>query len=85
MSTGALIDGERTELERLRAEVAALRKDAERYRWLRDIATDSDWEFISDQVADNTDAAIDVAMREQAMQELVDQAQELDMGYGERK
>ena len=48
---------------RAAAELAALRKDAERYRWLRDAATGGDWETIG-QGTDpgSTDAAIDAAM-----------------------
>lgn len=32
------------EITRLRAEAEALRKDAERYRWLRDEADDGEWD-----------------------------------------
>lgn len=44
-------------------ELAALRKDAERYRWLRDVASGGDWEHIG-QTTDpaNTDARIDECM-----------------------
>ncbi len=40
-----------------------LRKDAERYRWLRDVASGGDWEHIG-QTTDptNTDARIDECM-----------------------
>jgi hypothetical protein len=52
-------------------EIAALRKDAERYRWLRDkienqdltIAVADSWSLRS-WSGDNSDAAIDAAMKE---------------------
>lgn len=34
-----------TEITRLRAEAEALRKDAERYRWLRDRLFGADWDW----------------------------------------
>lgn len=44
-------------------QVTRMAKDAERYRWLRDIATSADWEMFGYQDADNIGAAIDAAMR----------------------
>jgi hypothetical protein len=44
-------------------ELAALRKDAERYRWLRDEASGGDWEHIGQSTdPTSTDAAIDKCM-----------------------
>lgn len=43
------------------AECEAVRADAERYRWLRDIATDADWMFVRETPVKETDAAIDAA------------------------
>lgn len=42
--------------EMLQMALDALEPDAARYRWLRDWATSSDWEYIGWQT--NTDAAI---------------------------
>ena len=44
-------------------DAAPFRKDAERYRWLRDVASGGDWEHIG-QTTDptNTDARIDECM-----------------------
>ena len=61
------------EIERLRAEVAGLREDAARYRWLRSPNTGpaTIWELISDECnppymtlkyGANLDAAIDAAL-----------------------
>lgn len=43
-------------------EAEGLRKDAERYRWLRDKAQPADWEFIGGQTPDAGEAEIDAAM-----------------------
>lgn len=60
------------EITRLRAEAEALRKDAERYRWLRDGADDGEWECFESkwlikhdvygQGPADLDAAIDAAI-----------------------
>lgn len=60
------------DFERLRAEAEALRKDAERYRWLRDGADDGEWECFESkwlikhdvygQGPADLDAAIDAAI-----------------------
>jgi len=61
------------EIERLRAEVAGLREDAERYRWLRSPNTGpaTIWELVSDECnppymtlkyGANLDSAIDAAL-----------------------
>ena len=57
------MDQAAAELRRLHALNEALRADAERYRWLRDVASGSDWEHIG-QTTDttNTDARIDECM-----------------------
>ncbi len=48
---------------RLQEDNAALRKDAERYRWLRDVASGDDWENIGQTAGPtNTDALIDERM-----------------------
>jgi hypothetical protein len=48
------------ENEALKAERDALRKDAERYRWLRDVAVATDWEDIGFRTTPTTtDAYID--------------------------
>jgi hypothetical protein len=54
---------EQAVIDALEQEVAELRKDAERYRWLRDVASGGDWEHIG-QTTDptNTDARIDECM-----------------------
>lgn len=49
-------------IEQLKAENEDLRKDAERYRWLRDKAHTADWEFIGGQTPDAGEAEIDAAM-----------------------
>ncbi len=44
----------------LEAEIQALRKDAERYRWLRDVASAGDWGHIGQTTEpSNTDARVD--------------------------
>ncbi|GLO03319.1 hypothetical protein PPUJ13061_32170 [Pseudomonas putida] len=48
--------------------VEAARKDAERYRWLRDKAHTADWEFIGGQTPDAGEAEIDAAMAKEASQ-----------------
>lgn len=53
------------ERDELRAQVEAMRKDADRYRWLRDEATPS-WGCLvgdKDESAEQKDAEIDEAMR----------------------
>ena len=50
------------ERDALRAEVERLRVDAERYRWLRDVATGDEWDYIM--TTEDTDAAIDAARGE---------------------
>jgi hypothetical protein len=49
-------------------ELAEARRDAERYRWLRDKATTGDWQEIGGVTAETmeqaVDAAIDAAMQE---------------------
>ena len=56
------------EIDRLRAELAAAQKDAERYRWMRD---KRDYSVICERAGDlylrmpnELDAAIDAAMKE---------------------
>jgi len=51
------------EVDRLRAEVAECKKDAERYRWLRDVG-DANWLPIAKRgiTAKECDAAIDAAL-----------------------
>ena len=45
------------------AELLVLRKDAERYRWLRDAASVGDWDHIGHTTTPNTtDACIDECM-----------------------
>lgn len=46
----------------LLAEIEVLRKDAERYRWLKDKAHTADWEFIGGQTPDAGEAEIDACM-----------------------
>lgn len=48
--------------EQLSAENEALRKDAERYRWLRDHAEAADWEFIGYQEIESTNKHVDALM-----------------------
>jgi hypothetical protein len=50
------------ELDRLQAENEALRKDAERYRWLR-IESAQGWNLFGHYTQDALDAAIDDAMK----------------------
>lgn len=50
---------DRDERDQLKAENEALRKDAERYRWLRDEAGSADWEHIGYQSAESRDKHID--------------------------
>lgn len=52
--------------DQLKAENEALRKDAERYRWLRDKAHTADWEFIGGQTPDAGEAEIDAARAKEA-------------------
>ncbi len=67
----ATLDSERAANATLTAEIEALRKDAERYRWLRNkienenfvIAQDDNWSLIS-WSGDDPDRYIDAAMRE---------------------
>ena len=52
------------EIERLRAEVAGLREDAERYRWLRDkldVSDQATWNIFMSEGVEQWDAAIDAA------------------------
>ena len=56
------------EIERLRAQLAEQDRDAERYRWLRDVG-DNTWTPLMKRgpaFASNLDAAIDAAMAERA-------------------
>lgn len=46
----------------LKAEVEVLRKDADRYRWLRNQADSADWEFLSHQSREIVDQNIDCAL-----------------------
>lgn len=52
----------RIERGKFKADNEALRKDAERYRWLRNKAGSSDWEYIGHQSGETTDYEIDAAM-----------------------
>jgi hypothetical protein len=52
----------REERDRLKAENEELRKDAERYRWLRDRADTADWECLSHQLTREIDRRIDSAI-----------------------
>jgi len=54
------------EICRLRAEIEALRPDAERYRWLRDLPEDHPCEEIGNMPGYMWDEQIDAAMKEQA-------------------
>jgi hypothetical protein len=57
------IDTTRAEVERLRAERDALRADAERYRYLRDMDGMYDWrETVFGSMDGNLDTAVDAAM-----------------------
>ena len=60
----AVLEEERKERDALRAENEALRKDAERYRWLKADADteDSSHHILFETVADEWDAAIDAAL-----------------------
>jgi len=49
------------ENDRLTAEVAALREDAERYRWLRRIDSYNEWNRVGHYAADALDATVDAA------------------------
>lgn len=57
------------EIDRLRGEVDALRKDAARYRWIRENGDGDRWEIVFDECgrgllqAEALDAAIDAAMK----------------------
>jgi hypothetical protein len=50
-------------LRKLACEQDALRKDAERYRWLRDVADGAEWEWAGTMRAAKMDAFVDAAMR----------------------
>jgi hypothetical protein len=50
--------------EKVGAELAACREDAERYRWLRDVASRDDWAQLTDTKLEDTDAFIDAARKE---------------------
>lgn len=56
---GAEMDDDASEIEGLAVE---LRKDAERYRWLRDHAEAADWEFIGYQEIESTNKHVDALM-----------------------
>jgi hypothetical protein len=65
----AIIEQQDAEIARLTAENAALRKDAERYRWLRDSAGNDIMEKLMAECSpprwdELVDAAIDAAMGE---------------------
>jgi predicted lipase len=68
----AQFDRQQEQLDRNAEQLAALRKDAERYRWLRDkienqdltIAVADSWSLRS-WSGDDSDAAIDAAMKEE--------------------
>lgn len=64
----AELAGLRTGYDAQNAVIAELRKDAERYRWLRDKAHTADWEFIGGQTPDAGEAEIDSAMAKEASQ-----------------
>ena len=56
------------QIEALQREIDALRKDAERYRWLRDsLLVGDDWQALADmpepENADEFDASIDAVMQ----------------------
>lgn len=46
----------------LAAQLAESKRDAERYRWLRDKATTSDWKQLSELTPDRTEEEIDDAL-----------------------
>ena len=60
----ALLDALADEIERLRAELAAAKRDAERYRWLRDKAGNSIMRRLMDSaIPPEWDDMIDEAMK----------------------
>ena len=69
-----LLNDARTELEACKAEVEALRKDAERYQWLRDSSESIHQFYLSTPIwftgvrfsKENVDRTIDVSKGEQA-------------------
>lgn len=58
----------REERDQARAECEALRKDAERYRWLRDEASPADVEFFSHQSSHGFENEVDAAMSKETGQ-----------------
>jgi hypothetical protein len=52
------------ERDSLSTALAAAQKDAERYRWLRDKASEGTWRELAEVTAAGTDRAIDAARRE---------------------
>ena len=50
------------EIDRLRAELAEARRDAERYRWLRNVASGSDWLQMAEMTPEATESWIDAAL-----------------------
>jgi multidrug resistance efflux pump len=54
----------RSQLSAATAALEAAQKDAERYRWLRDKASEGTWRELAEVTAAGTDRAIDAARRE---------------------
>ena len=64
--TAAVSAAKDKEIERLRADVAGLREDAERYRWLRDkldVSDQATWNIFMSEGVEQWDAAIDAARK----------------------
>ena len=67
--TAAVSAAKDKEIERLRADVAGLREDAERYRWLRDkldVSDQATWNIFMSEGVEQWDAAIDAARKGEA-------------------
>jgi hypothetical protein len=58
------IESLRTRLSAATAALELAQKDAERYRWLRDKASEGTWRELAEVTAAGTDRAIDAARRE---------------------
>lgn len=54
-----------TRIRELEAENAALRRDAERYQWLKHAPDEREWLKLGNLLPDQLDAAIDAAMKGQ--------------------